>query len=89
MVIGALVVLPAGLSQAGGRLIDPVLLVGVAGVALLSSVIPYSLEMIALRRLAAAAFGVLMSLEPAVAALAGRWSWDSTWCRVSSSPSAA
>jgi inner membrane transporter RhtA len=40
-------------------------------VALLSSVIPYSLELNALRRMAAATFGLLMSLEPAVAALAG------------------
>lgn len=71
MLIGALVLLPAGLINAGGKLADPVLLVGVAGVALLSSVIPYSLELMALRRLATAAFGVLMSLEPAVAALAG------------------
>jgi inner membrane transporter RhtA len=40
-------------------------------VAMLSSVIPYSLELMALRRMAAATFGLLMSLEPAVAALAG------------------
>ena len=40
-------------------------------VAMLSSVIPYSFELTALRRLSAAAFGLLMSLEPAVAALAG------------------
>ena len=42
-----------------------------AGIALLSSVLPYSLELIALRRLSARVFGVLLSLEPAVAALAG------------------
>ena len=42
-----------------------------AGIALLSSVLPYSLELIALRRLSAQVFGVLLSLEPAVAALAG------------------
>ena len=39
--------------------------------ALVSSVLPYSLELVALRRLPAAVFGVLMSLDPAVAALAG------------------
>ena len=44
---------------------------GGVGVAVLSSILPYSLELIALRRLRAAAFGLLMSLEPAVAALAG------------------
>jgi inner membrane transporter RhtA len=44
---------------------------GALGVALMSSLIPYSLELIALRRLTAYRFGLLMSLEPAVAALAG------------------
>jgi inner membrane transporter RhtA len=47
-----------------------VLLGGVA-VALMSSVVPYSLELTALRSLPSAVFGVLMSLEPAMAALAG------------------
>jgi inner membrane transporter RhtA len=42
-----------------------------AVVALLSSVVPYSLEMAALRRISPSAFGVLMSLEPAIAALVG------------------
>ena len=41
------------------------------GIALLSSVLPYSLELVALRRLSARVFGVLLSLEPAAAALAG------------------
>ncbi|WP_231123628.1 EamA family transporter [Nocardioides sambongensis] len=54
-----------------GELIDPrILLVG-AAVGLLSSVVPYSAELVALRRLPPATFGVLMSLEPAAAALAG------------------
>jgi inner membrane transporter RhtA len=71
MCVGALALMPVGISQAGGALLDPrVLLVGF-GVAMLSSAIPYSLEMEALRRLPARVFGVLMSLEPAVAALVG------------------
>jgi inner membrane transporter RhtA len=68
MVFGALVTLPFG---AGADLLAPELLAAGAAVALLSSVIPYSLELEALRRLPARVFGVLMSLEPAVAALAG------------------
>jgi len=71
LAVGALVVAPAGIADAGSALLDPVLLLLVAGVAVLSSVVPYSLELEALRRLPAAVFGVLMSLEPAVAALAG------------------
>jgi inner membrane transporter RhtA len=66
----AIVAIP-GIPQGGDELIHPsVLAVGVA-VGLLSSAIPYSLEMEALRRLPKAVFGVLMSLEPAVAAAVG------------------
>jgi inner membrane transporter RhtA len=68
MVFGALVTLPFG---AGPDLLAPAMLAAGAAVALASSVIPYSLELEALRRLPARVFGVLMSLEPAVAALAG------------------
>jgi threonine/homoserine efflux transporter RhtA len=71
MAVGALVVLPAGLIQGGSALAEPDLLGSALVVALASSVLPYSLELEALRRLPAAVFGVLMSLEPAVAALAG------------------
>jgi inner membrane transporter RhtA len=71
MAVGAVLVLPMGLAQAGSALLEPHLLAAGAGVALASSVIPYSLELEALRRLPAQVFGVLMSLEPAVAALAG------------------
>jgi inner membrane transporter RhtA len=66
-----LVVAPAGFIQGGGALAEPDLLGSALVVALASSVLPYSLELEALRRLPAAVFGVLMSLEPAVAALAG------------------
>jgi len=71
MAVGALVVLPAGVIQADGALMQPNLLGSALVVALLSSVLPYSLELEALRRLPEAVFGVLMSLDPAVAALVG------------------
>jgi inner membrane transporter RhtA len=71
MVVGAIAIAPMGVAQAGAALLEPELLAAGAAVALVSSVIPYSLELEALRRLPARVFGVLMSLEPAVAALAG------------------
>ena len=71
MAISALLLLPPGLVAGGGNLLDPGLLaIGVA-VAVLSSAIPYSLELEALRRIPERTFGVLMSMEPAVAALSG------------------
>ncbi len=71
MSVAALVLLPLGVGSGGGMLLDPrVLLVGV-GMAVLSTVIPFSLELEALRRLPAPVFGVLMSMEPAIAALIG------------------
>jgi inner membrane transporter RhtA len=69
--VGCLLVVPAGVVEGGSAVLRPAVLAGGLGVALLSSLIPYSLEITALRRLSAAAFGLLMSLEPAVAALAG------------------
>jgi len=71
MAVGALIVLPAGVLQAQGALTEPPLLGSALVVALASSVLPYSLELEALRRLPAAVFGVLMSLDPAIAAVAG------------------
>jgi inner membrane transporter RhtA len=71
MVVAALVPLAPGIAEAGATLLEPRWLALGACVALASSVIPYSLETEALRRLPAGVFGVLMSLEPAVAALAG------------------
>jgi inner membrane transporter RhtA len=69
-VVGAVVLAPPAVIEAGSVLLDPwVLLLGLA-VGLLSSVIPYSFELKALRRIPPRVFGVLMSLEPAAAALA-------------------
>jgi inner membrane transporter RhtA len=71
MCVAALVVLPFGIAASGGDLLQPhALLVG-AAVGALSSAIPYTFELEALRRIRPPVFGVLMSLEPAVAALAG------------------
>jgi inner membrane transporter RhtA len=71
MAVGALALLPFGIADAGSALLNPRLLLLGLGVSLLSSVVPYSLEMAALRRISPSAFGVLMSLEPAIAALIG------------------
>jgi inner membrane transporter RhtA len=71
MAVGALIVLPAGVIQADGALAEPRLLGSAIVVALASSVLPYSLELEALRRLPESVFGVLMSADPAVAALVG------------------
>jgi inner membrane transporter RhtA len=71
MAVGAVVVAPLGVADGGGDLLDPALLAQGVAVAVLSSAIPYSLELEALRRIRAGVFGVLMSLEPAIAALAG------------------
>ncbi|MGC4949118.1 EamA family transporter [Streptomyces sp. DT224] len=71
MVVAALLSLPLGIMDAGSKLVVPTTLGLGAAVAVLSSVLPYTLELIALRRLPAATFAILMSLEPAIAALAG------------------
>lgn len=71
MSVAACVLLPVGVLDGGAALLDPGLLIMGFGVALLSSAIPYSLEIEALRRMPASVFGVLLSLEPAIAALLG------------------
>lgn len=69
--LGALLTLPAGVLSAGAGLLEPrTLAIGLA-VGVVSSAIPYSLDLLALRRLPTAVFGVLTSLNPAIAALAG------------------
>jgi inner membrane transporter RhtA len=71
MVIGALLITPWGIASAGSHLRDPQLVGAAVGVGLLSSALPWSLELEALRRLPTNVFGVVLALEPAVAALAG------------------
>ncbi|MET8609496.1 EamA family transporter [Streptomyces misionensis] len=71
MAVAALLILPLGIATSGSRLLDPTTLGLGSAVALLSSVLPYTLELLALRRLPAATFAILMSLEPALAAAAG------------------
>jgi inner membrane transporter RhtA len=71
MVVAAAMLVPVGVADAGGELLVPGVLAVGAAVAMLSSAIPYTLEMEALRRMPAGVFGVMMSIEPAVAALAG------------------
>jgi inner membrane transporter RhtA len=71
MLVAAIVIIPAGVTAGRGALLRPGILAVGLGIGLLSSVIPYSLELEALRRIQARVFGIWMSLEPAVAALVG------------------
>jgi len=71
MLVAAVVIIPAGVTAGGMALLRPGILASGLAIGLLSSVIPYSLELEALRRVPARVFGIWMSLEPAVAALVG------------------
>jgi inner membrane transporter RhtA len=71
MVLGGLIALPWGIISAGHHLGDPQLVGAAVGVGLLSSALPWSMELEALRRLPSHVFSVVLSLEPGVAALAG------------------
>jgi inner membrane transporter RhtA len=71
MTVGAVIALPFGVWQAGPALLRVDILALGAAVALLSSTVPYALELVALRRLPASAFAILMSLGPATASIAG------------------
>jgi inner membrane transporter RhtA len=70
-VISAVLVAPFGIAQGAGEILDPAVLAAGAAVGVLSTAIPYAFEIEALRRLPQSVFGVLMSLEPAVAAAIG------------------
>ncbi|MFD4529175.1 DMT family transporter [Streptomyces sp. NPDC058470] len=71
MVVAAVVFLPLGIVESGSKLLAPTTLALGASVAVLSSVLPYTFELLALRRLPSSTFAILMSLEPALAATAG------------------
>lgn len=71
MSVAALVTLPFGAAGAARALVDPAILAAAVGVAVLSSAIPYSLEIFSLKHLPSQTFGVLLCLEPAVGSLAG------------------
>ncbi len=97
MAVAALVAVPFGVAVSGTALTQPRALMAGLGVALLSSVIPYSLDLEALRKMPPRVFGILMSLEPAMAALIGlvvlkeslSWSqWVAVLCVVTASAGA-
>jgi inner membrane transporter RhtA len=71
MCAAALLVAPVGVAVSGRALLDLSVLPIALAMAVLSSALPYSLEMVALKRIPARSFGILMSLEPAIAALSG------------------
>ncbi|MEU7583590.1 EamA family transporter [Streptomyces sp. NPDC041068] len=71
MVVAAVLFLPLGIVDAGSKLVQPGTVALGAAVAVMSSVLPYTLELLALRRLPAHTFAILMSLEPAIASIAG------------------
>ncbi|MDN3261216.1 DMT family transporter [Streptomyces sp. CSDS2] len=97
MAVAALVAVPFGVADSGTALARPWILVAGLGVALLSSVIPYSLDLEALRKVPPHVFAILMSLEPAMAALIGlvvlqeslHWTqWIAVLCVVAASAGA-
>ena len=71
VMIAALFVAPFGVAHAGAALLNPSLIPVAIGVALLSTALPYTLEMVALTRMPTRTFGTLMSIEPAIGALSG------------------
>jgi inner membrane transporter RhtA len=69
--VAAIIALPFGLASAGTALLEPAILPLALGVALLSSAIPYALDMVALPHIPSRLFGILMSGQPALGALSG------------------
>ncbi|NYH50719.1 inner membrane transporter RhtA [Nocardiopsis arvandica] len=93
-VVGVVVMAPMGVAQGGAALLDWRLLLFGLVVGVLSSVVPYTLELNALRRMPPRVFGVLMSLQPAAAALVGLvllgelltvWQWFAVACVIAAS----
>ncbi len=70
LLMAALLVLPFGIYEAGSALLDPRLLVAGLGIGVLSSAVPYSLEMVALKGLPAKTFGMMLTMEPVIGAVA-------------------
>jgi inner membrane transporter RhtA len=71
MSVAAILIVPIGAAQAGAALLSPAILPAALGMAVLSSALPYSLEMLAMSKLPTRTVGVLMSLDPALGALSG------------------
>ena len=71
LIVAACLILPIGIADAGRALLAPWIWTFGMAVAVFSSALPYTLEMVALRRLSAKTFGTLMCFEPAIAAIAG------------------
>ena len=71
LIVAAVVVLPIGVIEGGSELLEPEVLLACAALALLLPLLPYVFEMVSLRRLPTGLFGVIMSLEPAIAAVLG------------------
>ncbi len=71
MTVAAMIILPFGIAEAGTKLLDPSILLAGLVVAIFSSALPYTLDMVALKRIPERTFGVITSAEPAVGAIAG------------------
>ena len=93
-VVGVVLLAPPGIAEGGAALLDWRLVLFGLAVGVLSSVVPYTLELTALRRMPPRVFGVLMSLQPAAAALVGLlllgemltvWQWVAVGCVIAAS----
>ncbi len=98
MLVAAMFAVPIGIAHAGAAMLVPTTLLAGLGVALLSSAVPYSLEMAALRRMPRHVFGILVSATPAVGAACGAvvlgerlsaWQWLAIACIIAASAGGA